>query len=127
MPHPRHDIARYLEEITKPVIVKEIADPIERCLMLKSNIAKNLRFSSKEVKIIFHYFFSKFNLLKKIKFEAGDFEKFLAKYAFNMIEKNEVMLICHKLDVSGETLRRNKVEFKKTATSIWNFNTVVMK
>ena len=28
MPHPRHEIARHLEELTKPVIIKEIPDPI---------------------------------------------------------------------------------------------------
>lgn len=106
MPHPRHDIARYLEEITKPVIIKELPDPVENCLKLKTNIAKSLKFSTKQ---------------------AGEFEKFLAKYAFNLLENNEVMLICHKLDVPGETVRRNKVEFKKTETTIWNFNTIVMK
>jgi hypothetical protein len=49
MPHPRHEIARHLEELTKPVIIKEIPDPIEICLDQKSRIAKRLKFSSNEV------------------------------------------------------------------------------
>ena len=50
-PHPRHDIARYLEEITKPIIIRELPDPIERCLASNSRIAKNLKFSTKEVSL----------------------------------------------------------------------------
>ena len=43
------------------------------------------------------------------------------------MEESEVMLICHKLDCPGETFRRNKIEFKKNETSLWNFNTTIMK
>ncbi|CAF0745175.1 unnamed protein product [Brachionus calyciflorus] len=106
MPKPRHDVARYLEELTKPVIVRELPDPVEMCSKSKAQIANNLRFGPDS---------------------AGEFEKFLAKLAFNTLENNEAMLICHKLDVSGETLRRNKVELKKTDTKMWSFNTVVMQ
>lgn len=106
MPKPRHDIARYLEELTKPVIIKQLPDPIETCFKSKLNIIKNLKMGTDS---------------------AVDFEKFLAKFAFETLEKSEVMLICHKLDISGETVRRNKVEFKKTETKMWNFNTVVMQ
>ncbi|RNA24251.1 charged multivesicular body 1a [Brachionus plicatilis] len=106
MPKPRHDIARYLEEITKPLIVKELPDPIETCIQSKLNIKKKLKFGPDS---------------------AGEFEIFLAKFAFETLEKSEVMLICHKLDISGEIVRRNKVEFKKFGTNMWNFNTVVMQ
>ena len=51
MPHPRHEIARHLEELTKPVIIKELPDPIEMCLDQKSRIAKRLKFSSNQVHI----------------------------------------------------------------------------
>ena len=106
VPHPRHDIARYLEEITKPVLIKELPDPTELCLQQKSRIAKTLKFSTSN---------------------AVDFERFLAKYALDLINKNNVMLICHKHDCSGETFRRSKIEFKKNETIIWNFNTTIMK
>lgn len=105
-PKPRHDIARYLEELTKPVIIRHIPDPVETCVESKSNLRTKLKFGPES---------------------AGEFEKFLAKFAFETLEKNEVMLICHKLDISGEIVRRNKVEFNKTETRIWNFNTVVMQ
>ena len=59
--------------------------------------------------------------------KAGEFEKFLSNYALGLIQKNEVMLICHKLDCFGEDLRRNRVAFKKNNTVIWNFNTIIMK
>jgi hypothetical protein len=49
MPHPRHDIARHLEELTKPVIIKELPDPVEMCLDQKYRIAKRLKFSINEV------------------------------------------------------------------------------
>lgn len=106
MPHPRHDIARYLEEITKPVLIKEIKDPIDGCLTYKSRLAKSLKFSTNE---------------------AIEFEKFLAGYAHNLFNKYECVLVCHKLDCAGESLRRNKVEFKKNETVMWNFNKVVMR
>lgn len=105
VPHPRHDIARYLEEITKPVLIREVPDVVKKCTESKNRIAQNLKFSTKE---------------------AIDFEKFLAGYALNLIEKHEVMLICHKLNCPGETFRRSKVELKKNDTTIWNFNTVIM-
>jgi hypothetical protein len=95
-----------LEEITKPVIIKELPDPIERCLDNKNKIAQKYKFTTNE---------------------AGEFEKFLAGYALNLIEKNNVMLVCHKLDILGEIVRRNKIEFKKIGTSLWNFNTIIMK
>ena len=43
------------------------------------------------------------------------------------MEKNHVMLICHKLDIIGEIVRRNKIDFKKIGTTVWNFNTVIMR
>lgn len=106
MPKPRHDIARYLEELTKPIVTKQLPDPIDTCFKSKINIRKNLKIGIDS---------------------AVDFEKFLAKFAFEALEKSEVMLICHKLDISGETVRRNKVELKKTETKMWNFNTIVMQ
>jgi len=106
MPHPRHDIARYLEEITKPVLIKELPDPIDRCIRNKSSLAKSLKFSTNE---------------------AIEFEKFLASYAHDLFSKYECVLVCHKLDCSGESLRRNKIEFKKNETVFWNFNKVVMR
>lgn len=106
MPKPRHDVARFLEEITKPVIIRELPDPVEKCAQSKSNLSKILKFGPNS---------------------ACEFEKFMAKLAFDTIENTEVMLICHKLDVLGETVRRNKVEFKKTDTKMWNFNTTTMQ
>jgi hypothetical protein len=106
MPHPRHDIARYLEEITKPVLIKEIPDPIDGCLSNKSHLASSLKLSTNE---------------------AIEFERFLAGYAYDLFNKYECVLVCHKLDCSGELLRRNKIEFKKNETVMWNFNRVVMR
>ena len=37
------------------------------------------------------------------------------------------MLICHKHDCAGEIFRRSKIEFKKNETTLWNFNTTIMK
>ena len=105
-PKPRHDVARFLEDITKPVIIRELPDPVESCAGSKTLLAKNLKFGPNS---------------------AGEFEKFMADLAFETLEKNEVMLICHKLDVLGETVRRNKIELKKTDTKMWSFNTVVMQ
>ena len=59
--------------------------------------------------------------------KVGEFEQFLTKYALNLIQSHEIMLICHKLDCHGEDLRRNRVAFKKNDTVIWNFNTLIMR
>ena len=48
-PKPRHDIARFLEEITKPEIIKEIPNPVDKCVELKKSVAKALKFGSTEV------------------------------------------------------------------------------
>ena len=53
MPKPRHDIARYLEEITKPVLIKEIPDPTEKCAEAKNRIALRLKFNTDTVHILF--------------------------------------------------------------------------
>lgn len=106
MPHPRHDTARYLEEITRPVLVRQVPDPIDTCVAQKAHIAKTLKFSTRE---------------------AVDFERFLAGHALELIDKHEIMLILHKHDCAGETLRQAKIEFKKNKTTMWNFNTTIMK
>lgn len=105
MPKPRHDIARYLEEITKPVIVKELSDPVEKCIETKKIITDRLKFGTEN---------------------AIEFERFLAGYAANIFNESKAILICHKLDCDGEQFRRNKVDFKKNNTVLKNFNTVVM-
>jgi hypothetical protein len=106
MPKPRHEIARYLEEITKPVLPKFRENPIENCIYIKKRIAKSLKFTTKS---------------------AIDFEVFLSNHALKLINENGVMLICHKLDCSSETFRRNIITFKKNETTHFNFNTIVMK
>lgn len=49
MPKPRHEVARYIEEITRPVIIRELPDQVEKCVENKSFVAKNLKFSTSEV------------------------------------------------------------------------------
>ena len=49
MPKPRHDIARYLEDITKPMLIKEIPNPVDRCVEAKSRIGSRLKFSTNDV------------------------------------------------------------------------------
>ena len=51
----------------------------------------------------------------------------MSNYALGLLKKNDVMLICHKLDCHGEDLRRNRVAFKNNETVFWNFNTNIMK
>ncbi len=106
MPKPRHEIARYLEEITKPVLIRELADPVEQAFKDKQRLANKLKIGNET---------------------AIEFEKFLAKYAIKQFEANEVVLVCHKLDCPGESFRRSKVEFKRNQASIHSFNTVTMK
>jgi len=106
MPKPRHDTARYLEEITKPILVRELPDPIDMCLKDKQRLANTLKINTDT---------------------AIDFEKFLAKYALRHFAESEVVLVCHKLDCPGETFRRSRVEFKKNQASVHSFNTVTMK
>ena len=48
-PKPRHEIARFLEEITMPTIVKEIPDKTLACFTYKNYAAKNLKFSTEYV------------------------------------------------------------------------------
>ena len=48
-PRPRHEIPRFLEEITKPVIEREVPDPIEKCIGFKSDNAKRLKLSTNDV------------------------------------------------------------------------------
>jgi hypothetical protein len=55
MPHPRHDISRYLEEITKPVIIKKLPDQLEKCKEFKFRIAKMLKFTTADVSIRITY------------------------------------------------------------------------
>ncbi len=49
MPKPRHDIARYLEEITKPILIREVSDPIEKCVEAKNRVASKLKFNTDNV------------------------------------------------------------------------------
>lgn len=105
MPKPRHDIARYLEEITKPVLIRELPDPVEQCYEAKKKISKRLKFDTEE---------------------AIEFERFLATVAASMFEESKVVLIVHKLDCQGEIFRRNKADFKENNSTLKTFNTVVM-
>lgn len=42
-PKPRHDIARFLEEITQPVLIRQIPDRVKTCEGWKSNLEKKFK------------------------------------------------------------------------------------
>lgn len=126
-PRPRHEVARYLEEITKPIIVRQVPDQVEQCLSYKARNSRILKQTTNDVYTNSHLFHLALKLTVICIKKAIEFERFLANHALGLIEKNNVMLICHKLPCSGEVYRRNKVAFKKNDTEIWTFNTITMK
>ncbi len=48
-PKPRHDIPRFLEEITKPVIVRQLPDQVDLCAKYKKNTDKIFKFTTESV------------------------------------------------------------------------------
>lgn len=54
-PRPRHEVARYLEEITKPIIVRQVPDQVEQCLSYKARNARILKQTTNDVYTNFHF------------------------------------------------------------------------
>jgi hypothetical protein len=49
IPRPRHELLRYLEEITKPVINKQFPDPTEKCKEYNDSLDHTFKVTTKSV------------------------------------------------------------------------------
>jgi hypothetical protein len=49
IPRPRHELLRYLEEITKPVLIKQLPDPTEKCKKYNDSLDHTYKITTKSV------------------------------------------------------------------------------
>ncbi len=135
-PRPRHYIARYLEEITKPVIIRQLPDTIALCSEFKEKQQRRVKSSINYVIICFrkiNWHIAVLNLLSKQdkkfenKFKAIDLEKFLAKEVVKYVSSNDVMLIVHRNECTNDQIRLNTIDFRKHSVELKVFNIIIMK